>query len=468
VWSRVADDGSRKKNYFSFEQDGQTFRGTMEYPWGGKVGLRDGRINGSQVRFVRDEDPPAGSYSGMVENGRMHLALKEKSGTTLIELQRLPPGTPLFENPAPLPQIQTLPANGVARLPPMGWNAWNHFHDDIDDKTVREVADAIVATGMRDAGYTYINIDDEWAGERDPQGFIHPNRNFPDMPALAVFLHANKLKLGLYSSPGPETCEGHHGSMGHEAQDAQTYAFWGADYLKYDWCSASFLYPDEDMQAAYQKMGKALQQTGRPIVYSLCQYGKQRVPEWGAKTGGNLWRTTPDISDSWKSMIYIWTQQHAIARWNRPGGWNDPDMLEVGNGGMTEEEYRTHFSLWALLSAPLLAGNDPRNMSAATLATLTNKDIIAIDQDPLASPPAKIDIPGPIEIWQKPLSNGDVAILLLNTTATSAHLDTSWKLLGLPSHYLIRDLWTHKNIGTTDGVHAEIPSHGVKVFRLMR
>jgi len=254
----------------------------------------------------------------------------------------------------------------LAARPPMGWNSWNHFKSKVDDATIRAQADAMVSTGMRDAGYTYINIDDTWEGDRDAQGNIQTNSKFPDMKALADFVHSKGLKLGIYSSPGPKTCAKYEGSYGHELQDARTYAAWGIDYLKYDLCGLrdqmkAAPTPEAAHQVmieAYKKMHDALKSTGRPIVYSLCQYGNDAVWEWGASVGGNLWRTTGDISDKYASMEEIGFRQAGLARFAGPGHWNDPDMLEVGNGGMNADEYRTHMSLWAMLAAPLLAGND--------------------------------------------------------------------------------------------------------------
>ena len=257
----------------------------------------------------------------------------------------------------------------LAATPPMGWNSWNHFAGRVTDADVRSAADALVSTGMRDAGYIYVNIDDTWESkERDAQGNITTNEKFPDMKALADYVHSKGLKLGIYSSPGDKTCAGYLGSLDHEEQDAKTYAAWGIDYLKYDLCgfrdpmrAARKAHPEDPqianrmMRDAYAKMSKALQATGRPIVYSLCQYGNDAVWEWGASVGGNLWRTTGDINDHYVSMATIGFGQAGLARFAAPGHWNDPDMLEVGNGGMNTDEYRTHMSLWAILAAPLLA-----------------------------------------------------------------------------------------------------------------
>lgn len=466
LWSRIKPDGTLGRNFLTFDQRGATFTGKMEFAWGGTSDVVKGSVNGTSVRFERRVDPPP-TYVGTLDGDRLHLTVTEGGKSEPVELQRLPAGTPMFPDPPTPPSLHSVPSNGLLKSPVMGWNAWNHFKQNIDDKTVRQVADAMISSGMRDSGYIYVNIDDEWAGARDAQGNIHPNRNFPDMKALADYIHSKGMKLGLYSSPGPETCDGHVGSMGHEEQDARSYASWGADYLKYDWCAATFVYRDADMHAVYQKMGDALVATGRPIAYSLCQYGKEKVPEWGPSSGGNLWRTTPDISDEWKSMYRIWTEQLKISHFNKPGGWNDPDMLEVGNGGMTDEEYRTHFSLWAILSAPLLAGNDPRSMSALTVATLTNKEVIAIDQDPLAAAPTRVTHPGATEIWRKPLADGDYALLLLNPTTQDVSIDFSWNDLGVPRVHSARDLWSHTTVTTASSDYrSRIPGHGVRMLRI--
>src|SRR5579875_3608657 len=291
-------------------------------------------------------------------------------------------------------------AQGPARTPPMGWNSWNHFAGKVTDADVRSAADMLVSTGMRDAGYVYVNVDDTWQGKRDAQGVIQSNERFPDMKALADYVHSKGLKFGIYSSPGAQTCARFEGSLGHEAQDAQTYASWGVDFLKYDLCSyrtdmkaEKAAHPEDAdadnklMIAAYRKMGDALRQatkgTGRPIVYSLCQYGWDHVWTWGPTVDAQMWRTTGDISDRYDRMMAIANLQAGLAKYAAPGHWNDPDMLEIGNGGMTADEYRTHMSLWAVLAAPLLAGNDLSKMSETDRGILMNREALAIDQDPL-------------------------------------------------------------------------------------
>ncbi len=353
----------------------------------------------------------------------------------------------------------------LAPVPPMGWNSWNHFAERVNDRVIREAADAMVASGMRDAGYVYVNIDDTWEGQRGADGIIHPNAKFPDMNALADYVHSKGLKLGIYSSPGPKTCAGYEGSYGHEEQDARTYAGWGIDYLKYDWCSADDLHLD--MPSTYKKMHEALLKTGRPIVYSLCQYGEHQVWRWGASAGGNLWRTSGDISDKYDRMALIGFGQHGLARFAGPGHWNDPDMLEVGNGGMNENEYRTHMSLWALLAAPLLAGNDLSKMTPQTLAILTNREVIAVDQDRLGRQGERVWEEGPLEVWMKPLADGGKAVGLFNRGEAAETLSVQLHDLGLGEAAAVRDLWEHKDLGTVKSAFAaRVPVHGVVMIRV--
>ena len=363
--------------------------------------------------------------------------------------------------------VPIVPSNGLAKTPPMGWNSWNHFGGAIDDATVRSIADAIVSSGMRDAGYIYINIDDTWQGSRDSQGNIQPNQRFPDMKDLAEYIHSKGLKFGIYSSPGPKTCAGFVGSYGHEEQDAMTFAAWGVDYLKYDYCSAQTVYSDSASPSAFAKMAMALQSTGRPIVYSLSNGGEDYVAAWGSKVGANLWRTTSDIHDSWAEMISNIEGQAWDASSAGPGYWNDPDMLEVGNGGMTQAEYRTHMSLWAMAAAPLLAGNDVRTMSSDTSSILLNKEVIAVDQDPLGKQ-ASLVMHGDIERWLKPLADGSVAVAYVNLGSTPAQVDVSIHDLHLAKAVTTaRDLWAHTSIPLVgDGFSRLVPSHDVLMLKL--
>ncbi|HEX4004945.1 MAG TPA: glycoside hydrolase family 27 protein [Acidobacteriaceae bacterium] len=369
--------------------------------------------------------------------------------------------------------------SGIAATPPMGWNSWNHFAERVNDADVRSAADALVSSGMRDAGYVYVNIDDTWEGQRDAQGNIQSNSKFPDMKALADYVHSKGLKLGIYSGPGPKTCAGFEGSYGHEEQDAQTYAKWGIDYLKYDLCSYTENMRQQAphdreqqfamMKAAYVKMHQALLATGRPIVFSLCQYGWNQVWAWGASVGGNLWRTTGDISDNYARMEDIGFNQLGLAKYAGPGHWNDPDMLEVGNGGMSDIEYETHMSLWAILAAPLLAGNDLSKMTPETLSILTNKEVIAVDQDKLGKQGDRASAAGSTEIWTKPLSEGALAAGLFNRDTEEHAVTLKLQEIGFSSHAKLRDLWKHEDVRATNGAYTvTVPAHGVVLLRVSR
>ena len=353
----------------------------------------------------------------------------------------------------------------LAPTPPMGWNSWNHFAEKIDARTVRAQADAMVASSMKDAGYVYINIDDTWEDKRDEKGFIHANEKFPDMKALADYVHSKGLKLGIYSSPAAKTCAGFEGSLGHEEQDAQTYASWGIDYLKYDWCKSTGTL--EEMKTAYTKMHEALRKTGRPIVLSLCEYGWNNVWEWGESVGGNLWRTTGDISDDYDTMAKIGFGQAGHEKYAGPGHWNDPDMLEVGNGGMSEDEYRTHLGLWAILAAPLIAGNDLTRMTPFTVDMLTNREVIAIDQDPLGKQGYPIIQEGPFEVWIKPMVDHSVAVGLFNRSKEEDKMNVKFSDLGISGAAHVRDVWLRKDLSVFhETFSAYVPKHGVVLLRI--
>jgi alpha-galactosidase len=355
----------------------------------------------------------------------------------------------------------------LAATPPMGWNSWNHFGCKVTDADVRAAADAMAANGMKAAGYVFVNIDDCWQGKRDAEGRIHSNARFPDMKALGDYIHSKGFEFGIYSSPGPKTCANHEGSYGHEVQDAKTYAEWGVDYLKYDWCSAGKVYKREEMIPVYKKMHEALVATGRPIVFSLCQYGMKSVWEWGPSVGANLWRTTGDISDNYCSMYSIAHAQDGIEPFAGPGHWNDPDMLEVGNGGMNHEETISHMSMWCMMAAPLLAGNDLSKMTPETLAILTNPEVIALDQDAKGVQGRWVWQVGPYEIWAKPLADGSVAALLINRGEDAAEIIAQFKDLGTSGAKNVRDLWAHKELGKfTDSFAAEVPRHGVVLVKV--
>jgi alpha-galactosidase len=380
---------------------------------------------------------------------------------------------------APAPHAQSAPQK-VAATPPMGWNSWNYFAERVTDKDIRDAADEIVASGMKDAGYIYINIDDTWEGERDASGVLHTNSKFPDMKALADYVHSKGLKLGIYSGPGPKTCGGYVASLGHEEQDAKMYADWGIDYLKYDLCSfipavMQKQAPHDEAQqmrlmiAAYDKMGKALQSTGRPIVYSLCQYGWDSPWEWAPALGGNSWRTTGDINAHWDRIYTLLEQQAGLEQYAGPGHWNDPDMLEVGNGKLTLAENRAHFSMWAMLASPLLAGNDLPNMKPEIKAILTNRDVIAIDQDSLGHQASRVYADGEVEVWARPLSGGAMAVAILNAGSDRVsthpfHLDLA--RLGLHGAQQGKDLWTGQSVELTQNMPITLPSHDILLVRI--
>lgn len=356
----------------------------------------------------------------------------------------------------------------LAATPPMGWNSWNKFGCNANEEMIRQMADAMVSSGMKDAGYQYIVIDDCWQVERDKDGNIVPDpKHFPSgMAAVADYVHSKGLKFGLYSDAGTKTCAGRPGSRGHEYQDARQYAAWHIDYLKYDWCNTS----TQDAPSTYALMREALNASGRPIVLSVCEWGNSKPWLWG-KGIGNLWRTTGDIMDKWDGkekwslgMLTILDLQDGLETYAGPGHWNDPDMLEVGNGGMTDTEYRSHFSLWAILAAPLLAGNDLRDMRAGIRDILTNKEVIAVDQDPLGRQGRRVRKDGDLEVWVKQMKNGSRAVVLLNRAATEQRITVAWEDLGYPAHLtaVVRDLWLKQDLGRFSGkFSAPVLSHGV-------
>jgi alpha-galactosidase len=370
----------------------------------------------------------------------------------------------------------------TAATPPMGWNSWNFFAGKVTDKDIRDTADLLVSTGMRDAGYVYVNIDDTWEGERDSSGVLHTNSKFPDMKALADYVHSKGLKLGIYSSPGAQTCAHYAGSLGHEQQDADLYASWGIDYLKYDLCSFNDKMKAEApndparqyqmMRDAYQLMHQAILKTGRPMVYSLCQYGFDSVWQWGPEVGANLWRTTNDINARYDRMAWIGLGQAGLSKFAGPGHWNDPDMLEVGNGKLTHEENLTHMTLWAMLAAPLLAGNNLTAMTPEITAILTNREVIAIDQDPLGKQGDRVYSEGPIELWARPLHDGSTALAIFNfgeavtdLRGISLHLAQA----GVKGSPHARDIWAAKDLGPiTDTTRFTLPKHGVVLLKLTK
>lgn len=377
--------------------------------------------------------------------------------------------------------------DNLALTPPMGWNSWNTFKTNIDEKLIREVADAYISKGLKDAGYTYIVIDDGWmTKERDSEGFLVPDPvKFPNgLKPVIEYVHSKGLKFGIYNCAGSLTCAGYPGSRGHEYQDARTYAAWGVDYLKYDWCNTGKINAEE----AYITMRDALYAAGRPVMFSLCEWGDNDPWLWG-KDVGHLWRTTGDIANCWDceddhgtwsswGVLRIVNMRKDIRQYSGPGHWNDPDMMEVGNG-MTINEDRSHFSLWCMMAAPLMLGNDVRSMSKETAEILTNKEVIAVDQDALGIQGFRHTTTDSVEVWVKPLVNNEWAVCFLNLKSTPATFAYAWQehvitdslanrtLNAKTTTFDLRNLWTKKSAGTTrKPFTATIASHDVAMFRL--
>ncbi len=392
-------------------------------------------------------------------------------------------------------EFRIISGKGLALTPPMGWNSWNCWGLSVDDGKVRAAADAFINSGLADHGWTNINIDDGWeAPERTKKGEIITNEKFPDMNALSGYVHSKGLKLGIYSSPGAETCGGFLGSYGHEKQDAETWAGWGIDYIKYDWCSYEKVALNDslpELQKPYLLMRRHLDEVSRDIIFSLCQYGMGNVWEWGAQVGGNLWRTTGDITDTWESMAGIGFDQDKCSPYAGPGHWNDPDMLVVGQVGwgpslhpsrLTPDEQYTHISLWCLLSAPLLIGCDLSQLDEFTLNLLTNDEVLAVNQDAMGKQAIRIRQEPGFEIWARPLADNSYAVGMFNTGFQSPvdafnwdngiskkNLVLNWSDLGISGVYAVRDLWRQKDIGPFEGVYtAEVPYHGVVLLKLSR
>jgi alpha-galactosidase len=476
VVTQDMNDGTMRRTYFDLKREGPGITGHIRvtqfyYTISESAGGPDAFTLTASMKDGRNERRV--TYEVRLDGDELHVGTRRRPDDPLTEMvaHRAPAGEGAYPARIEPPTLHTVPNNGLAKTPPMGWNSWNKFAGRIDDATVRAIADAMAANGMKAAGYQFINIDDTWQGEhRDAQGNITTNRRFPDMKALADYVHGKGLKLGIYSSPGPNTCAGYEGSYGHEEQDARSYAAWGIDYLKYDWCGARNLYKDDEMQAVYQKMGDALARTGRPIVFSLCQYGRQDVWTWGTEVSGNLWRTTGDIRDSWDSVAKIGFDQDPLASYAAPGHWNDPDMLEIGNGGMTDTEYRTHMSLWAMLAAPLLAGNDLRSVPQPVMDILANRDVIAIDQDAAGRQGRRIWKSGEQEVWVRELSGGAEAVAVFNRARTDANVTVSWTDLGMKkAPKAARDLWLHREISLVrEGYSGNVPAHGVVMLRISK
>ncbi len=369
-------------------------------------------------------------------------------------------------------------SRALALTPPMGWNSWNVWAGRVDAGKVRDAADQLISAGLAAHGFGYVNIDDTWEAGRDASGVIQTNDKFPDMKALADYVHGKGLKIGIYSSPGPKTCGGYTGSWQHEQQDADTYAGWGIDYLKYDWCSYGDVATGEGLEKQikpYRLMGAALRSTNRDILFSLCQYGMADVWKWGPSIGGNAWRTTGDIQDNWSSVRGIFTSQNGHEKYVGPGYWNDPDMLMVGIVGfgnthpthLKPNEQITHISMWSLLSSPLLIGCDLTRLDPFTKALLTNDDVLDVNQDPLGRPAGRIAENGDAQIWARPLADDTHAVGLVNLGSDRQDITVSWSQLGLSGSQPVRDLWQRKDMGAfKDGYTVPVPAHGTVLIKV--
>ncbi|MFC0109428.1 NPCBM/NEW2 domain-containing protein [Kibdelosporangium aridum] len=362
--------------------------------------------------------------------------------------------------------------NGLARTPPMGFNNWNttHCRAEFNEKMVMDMADIFVSRGLKDVGYQYVNIDDCWAKpQRNAQGNLEPDPvRFPrGIKFVADYVHSKGLKFGIYTSAGTKTCNtaGFPGGLNNEQRDANLFASWGVDYLKYDNCNNQGV----GAKQRYTKMRDALAATGRPIVYSICEWGQNKPWEW-AQNVGNLWRTTGDINDTYSKMVDIFKRNLPLAQYAKPGAWNDPDMLEVGNGGMTPTEYRSHFSLWAIMAAPLLIGSDLRKVSQENFTTLLNKDVIDVDQDRLGIQGKQISVSGNNYVIAKPLSNGDYAVALFNNNSSTQTISTTASAIGIgqSSSYNLKDLWSKSTRSTTGAISASVPAHATVMYRVSK
>ena len=392
--------------------------------------------------------------------------------------------------------LQMAQAQSLAPTPPMGWMTWNYFADRINERDIRDMADAMVSTGMRDAGYTYIFIDDGWQGGRDNRNNIIPDpQKFPSgIKALADYVHSKGLKLGIYSDAAQLTCAGYTASLGFEEQDAKTFAAWEVDYLKYDYCGA----PADSATAKirYKKMADALHRSGREIVFGICEWGDRQPWHWARAAGGQLWRTTADVRDKWKSLqpaknahdlhrvgagiLDIMDLNAGLNEYTGPGGWNDLDMLvvglygkkgpsgDLGGIGCTDTEYQSQMSLWSMLCSPLAATNDVRQMNEATKRILLNKEVIAINQDPLGKQAERKRNDSTWNVFVKSLANGDIAVAILNRSETAQTVDLSFKSLGLDGKFIVRDLWQHKILGKKKAWKGGVQSHETKLFRLTK
>jgi alpha-galactosidase len=407
------------------------------------------------------------------DTGIIRGALREAGSTVVTLSVRGPGGTARRE--------LTIEGSNdaLARTPPLGWNSWNAWGPAVDAQKILAAAEWLDRSGLAAYGYQYIVIDDAWSGKRDANGVLQPNEKFPDMRALADAVHARGLKLGIYSSPGPKTCEDFEASYQHEAQDAATFASWGVDFLKYDWCSYEEVARDHslpELQKPYFVMRDALARVDRDIVYSLCQYGYGDVWTWGAAAGGNLWRSSGDLLDQWANLESVGFRQSGRERWTKPGHWNDTDMLVVGTLGwgpalrptrLTPNEQVLHLSLWALQAAPLFIGADLSRLDAFTLALLTNDEVLDVDQDPLGKAARRVWQEGRLEIWARPLSDGTIAVGLFNRGLVAHAVTVPWSLIGRSGKQPVRDLWRRLDLApANDSFTATVPRHGAVFIKV--
>jgi len=415
-----------------------------------------------------------GLPAGLVEqNGVIRGALKSAGNYKVTVTARNPHGAAVRDL-----RIEAS-ADALARTPPMGWNSWNAWGPAVDAQKALAAAEWLDRSGLAAHGYQYVVIDDAWMGQRDANGNLSPNEKFPDMRALASAVHARGLKLGIYSSPGPRTCEDFPASYQHEAQDAATFADWGVDFLKYDWCSYEEIAKDHslpELQKPYLVMHDALKRVDRDIVFSLCQYGFGDVWTWGADAGGNLWRSSGDLLDQWANLESVGFRQSGRERWTRPGHWNDTDMLVVGTLGwgpslrptrLTPNEQMLHLALWSLQAAPLFIGADLSKLDPLTLALLTNDDVLDVDQDPLGKAAHRVWSQGRLEIWARPLADGTAAVGLFNRGLAPNNITVPWNLIGRTGVQKVRDLWQRRDVGPArDSFTATVPRHGVVFIKV--
>jgi alpha-galactosidase len=469
------------------------------------------RITGARVFGVRPGSPflftiPATGDRPMhfaAESLPAGLKLDEQSGQITGRLERrgdytmaLVASNALGTDRRP---FKVVCGDQLALTPHMGWNSWYVWENHVTDQIIRDAADAMVTSGLINHGYMYVNIDDCWAvkpgssdptlsGEpRDAQGHVNPNRRFPDMKALADYVHAKGLKAGIYTSPGRTTCAGHVGAYAHEAQDAGQFAEWGFDFLKYDWCSFGDIAKGgtiEELQRPYRLMANFLRQQPRDIVFNLCQYGMGQVWEWGAQAGGNSWRTAGDLGGTFEGIgkalfrdgfdVYATNELH---RFGGPGGWNDPDYLLLGYLSnwkgqtvptpLTPDEQYTHVSLWCLVAAPLMFSGDITRLDEFTLSLLANDEVIDVDQDPLGKPGRRLAKNGPLEVWSKPMEDGSLAVGLFNRGESESVVRALWTDLKVSGPQRVRDLWRQKDLGRFDDCfESKVPPHGVVLVRL--